>query len=98
MTSTGEWELLDPTVEPGLTRAVIAPRPETMDGKVLGLLANGKPNSEALLHLVQEILADRYQFKGVVARTKASNSRPCPQALLEELVKKCDIVITASGD
>ncbi len=98
MSSIGEWELLDPTVEPRLARAVIAPRPETLDGKVLGLLANGKPNSEALLHLVQEILADRYQFKRVLARTKDNNSRPCVPDLLEELVKECDIVITGTGD
>ena len=98
MTITTRLEVLDPTVEPVPAHTIIARRPETLDGAVLGLLANGKANSVDLLSLVHEVLADRYEFKGVVARNKGNASRPCPSELIEEMTDQCDVVISASGD
>ncbi len=98
MTTATRIEVLDPTVDSIPAQAVIAPRPETLDGVVVGLLANGKRNSVELLEMVQEVLADRYEFKSVVARNKGNASRPCPADLLEELAEECEVVITASGD
>ena len=98
MTTATRIEVLDPTVDPIPAEAVIARRPETLDGTVIGLLANGKRNSVELLEMVQEVLADRYEFKSVVARNKGNASRPCPADLLDELAEKCEVVITASGD
>ena len=98
MTIATRLEVLDPTVAPIPAHAVIAPRPETLDGTVLGLLANGKRNSDELLELVHAILADRYEFKDVVARNKGNASRPCPRDIMDDLAQQCDLVITASGD
>ena len=98
MTIATRLEVLDPTVAPIPAHAVIAPRPETLDGAVLGLLANGKRNSPELLELVHEVLADRYEFKSVVARNKGNASRPCPAEIMDDLAQQCDLVITASGD
>jgi hypothetical protein len=91
-------QVLDPTAAPIPEHAVAAKRPDTLDGLVVGLLANGKLNSEEMLEMVQEILADRYEFKRVIARNKGNASRPCPDDIMSELVEKCDVVITASGD
>jgi hypothetical protein len=98
MVTKTRLEVLDPTVEPIPAHAVIASRPQTLDGAVVGLLANGKRNADVLLEMVQEILADRYEFKEVVARNKGNASRPCPKEIMEELAQRCDVVITASGD
>ena len=98
MTTTTRLQVLDPTVEPIPAEAVIAPRPHTLDGKVVGLLANGKRNADELLEMVHEVLADRYEFGGVVARNKGNASRPCPEDIVDELVENCDVVLTASGD
>ena len=98
MTTAIRIEVLDPTVDPIPAEAVIARRPETLDGAVIGLLANGKRNSDELLEMIQEVLADRYEFKSVVARNKGNASRPCPAELLDELAEQCEVVITASGD
>ncbi len=98
MATATRLQVLDPTVEPIPVNAVIAPRPETLDGTVVGLLANGKHNSPEILEMVQEILADRFEFKGVVFRNKGNASRPCPKDILGEMVEQCDVVITASGD
>ena len=95
---TTNLEVLDPTVEPIPEETIVAKRPDTLDGKVLGLLANGKLNSEEILAMVHEILADRYEFKDVVSRNKGNASRPCPDDIMDELVERCDVVITSSGD
>ncbi len=93
-----KMKVLDPTVQAIPKDAVVAKRPDTLDGKVIGLLANGKINSEEVLALTQEALADRYEFKSVVARNKHNASRPCPEEIIDELVEQCDVVITSSGD
>jgi len=98
MATATRFEVLDPTVEPATVEAAMASRPSTLDGGVLGLLANGKRNSEELLDLLHEVLADSYEFSGVVARNKGNASRPCPTDLMEEMAERCDIVITSSGD
>lgn len=98
MVTAERLRVLDPTVQPIPAEGVVADRPETLDGKVIGLLANGKLNSEEILALAQEVLADRYEFKGVVARNKRNASRPCPEEIIDELVEQCDVVITSSGD
>ena len=77
-------QVLDPTVQAIPEDAVVARRPDTLDGKVIGLLANGKINSEEILALTQEVLADRYEFAGVIARNKHNASRPCPEHIIDQ--------------
>ena len=78
--------------------AVIAPRPESLAGASVGLLSNGKGYAAGFLEMVEEVLPDRYEFGGIVARNKGNASRPCPPEIMRELADQCDVVITASGD
>ena len=39
-------EVLDPTISPRKENTLLADRPETLDGSIVGLLANVKRNSE----------------------------------------------------
>ena len=89
---------LDPTVAPLPADGVIAERPATLDGARLGLLANGKLNSEEMLTALHDVLADRFAFAEVVERNKMNASRPCPQEIIDEMVDLCDVIITSSGD
>jgi len=98
MATATRLQVLDPTVQPIPASAVIAPRPETLDGAVVGLLSNGKRNADVLLGMVHEVLADRFDFKDVMVRDKGNASRPCPTNLLQEMADQCDLVITSSGD
>lgn len=90
--------VLDPTVAPLPADGVVADRPKTLDGARMGLLANGKMNSVEMLIALHDVLADRYEFGGVIERNKMNASRPCPEDIIDELVDKCDVVITSSGD
>lgn len=98
MTSSPGISVLDPTVAPLPADGVIADRPTTLDGVTIGLLANGKLNSVEMLTALHDVLADRYEFGGVIERNKMNASRPCPDDIIEEIVAKCDVVITSSGD
>ena len=99
MASTnGHITTLDPTVAPLPADGVVADRPSSLDGLTVGLLANGKLNSEEMLTAVHDVLADRFEFGGVVERNKLNASRPCPPEIIDEMVDLCDVVITSSGD
>jgi hypothetical protein len=98
MASTSQIVVLDPTEHPVPKHTVLAPRPDTLDGATVGLLANGKHNSEELLEMIGEVLADHYEFAAVVPKNKGNASRPCPEDILRELAEQCDVVVTASGD
>ncbi len=98
MNATTRLEVLDPTVEPIPMDAALAPRPKTLDGTALGLLANGKRNADVLLEMLREILSDRYEFKAVVTKNKGNASRLCPTDIMDEMAELCDVVISASGD
>ena len=91
-------EVLDPTVLPQKESTLLADRPETLNGSIIGLLANGKRNSEELLEHVYEILNEEHNLGVMIADNKGNASRPCPPELLQDMADKCDIVITASGD
>ena len=77
---------------------MLADRPETLDGSIVGLLANGKRNSEELLKYVYEILNEKHNLGVMITDNKGNASRPCPPDLLQNMAEKCDVVITASGD
>ena len=91
-------EVLDPTVLPQKESTLLADRPETLNGSIVGLLANGKRNSEELLEHVYEILNEEHNLGVMIADNKGNASRPCPPELLQDMADKCDIVITDSGD
>jgi hypothetical protein len=92
-------KILDPTVSADDTTDVaVAKRVPDLDGKVLGLLHNGKVNGDHLLDLVREQLASRYGLREVVVVRKPSASRVAEVAVLDRLARECDAVVTAIGD
>jgi hypothetical protein len=91
--------ILDPTVSADdATDVAVAKRVPDLDGKVLGLLHNGKVNGDHLLDLVREQLVARYGVREVVVVRKPSASRVAEGAVLDRLARECDAVVTAIGD
>jgi len=92
-------KILDPTVSPDAAAdAVVAKRVADLDGKVLGLLHNGKVNGDQLLDLVRQELDARYGLRDVVVVRKPSASRVAEDEVLDRLARECDAVVTAIGD
>ena len=90
--------ILDPTIAADFAESPLAKRVADLDGKVLGLLHNGKVNGDHLLDLVREQLATRYRLRDVVVVHKPSASRVAEPDVLDRLARECDAVVTAVGD
>ncbi len=91
--------LLHPGNPPTATDKTLTQRRyKSLDGLRLGLLGNSKLNADKVLDAVGDLLKQRYDIKTVVHRTKPSFSHPAPEALFEELIESCDVVIAGVGD
>lgn len=98
MTQQNELVTLDPRGVSTHRSEGIAARPTTLDGKVIGLLSNNKPNSELLLRDVADLIEAEYAVKRVIAANKGSHRIPAPAEIIAELADKCDVVIAATAE
>lgn len=89
--------VLDPTSQSEPEPPRLAPPLPSLVGSLVGILDNGKVNSDRLLQYVEAILRREYGVREVICRKKPDFSRPAPLALLAEL-RACDAIITATGD
>lgn len=89
-TSTG-------TTSTGKPAAPRAPRPQSLQGKRVGLLINTKQNARPFLEEVGRLLQDQYGVT-LTERTKVNFAVPEPEDVLKELVTQNDVVITGVGD
>ena len=74
----------------------LAPRPASLDGKVIGLLNNTKDLADVLLDEAQQVLLAAFPHATFRHFRKQSVSGASPD-LLEELAS-CNAVVTAVGD
>jgi hypothetical protein len=90
--------VLDPTDEPVRTTFTLAPRPERLAGLTVGIIDNGKKNSDYLLRGILRGLQAGQAPAGSVEVRKPSVSHGIPPLLAEELAGKCQVVIAGIGD
>ena len=89
---------LDPRDTAQPSPAARAIRPASLDGKALGLLSNNKPHSEELLRMVADIIGQRYSLAGVVEYNKGGHQWPADRSALEDLARRCDVIIHATAE
>ena len=75
-----------------------APRLAQLDGIRLGVLDNSKWNASKLLRRTVALLEADTSFASVRIFKKDSFSKPAATALLAEVARESDAVITAIGD
>ncbi len=93
---TDKFIILDPTLEVETTRKERAPRPAAFH--TIGLLDNGKPNSDKLLKKVAAMLESRYPGVQINYYRKPGAYRPAPNTLLDRVAAECDVAIVGIGD
>jgi len=76
----------------------LAPRKGALGGLRLGVLDNTKWNANKLLRGVRDRLAAEHGFAAVNYYRKESFSKNAASALIEEIVRDNDLVLTAIGD
>jgi hypothetical protein len=90
--------VLDPTARANLPEREMASRVDSLEGKVVGILYNFKPNADLILERIEEILSKKFAVKEVVRRSKSDAASGARQEVLDELADRCDLVINGVGD
>jgi len=90
-------DYLDPTDSVAVPRKT-APRPSTLDGKVITLLDISKAKGDHLLDRLEELLRERARPKAIVRKKKPTFARPAPEPLREEIARDTDVLIEALAD
>ena len=89
-------EIYDPSVVP--RKAIpLAPRPADLKGKVVGLFDNTKEQADIVLESLGEELVRRCGVKELITRRGIHYSKPAPLKIVEEMARRCDVVICALG-
>jgi hypothetical protein len=89
--------VLDPTPGAPALAAHMAPGLDSLAGRVVGLLDNGKFNVMRFFDHVEEILRVEHGVREVVRRRKPNQNAPVRPEMLADLTA-CDAVLSAVGD
>jgi hypothetical protein len=91
-------EILDPVGSSQAPSRALAPRPASLQGAVIGVLDNSKPNARVLLEGVARGLAEKLGAREVKRWRKPGASIGATAAVLDEIAAHCGAVLTASAD
>ncbi len=92
------YTLLDPTSQGDAAAKFLAPRLDSLDGKVMGLLNITKNGSDIFLGRVEELMRERFDIAEVISVEKPTFARPAPTELLVDLAERADFVIEGLAD
>jgi hypothetical protein len=92
------FAVYNPTSGPTAEKMGMAPRIENLQNGVLGVIDNGKTNSDTVLNRVVSNLAERYSLEDVVTVKKHSVSHAIKDDAAQMLAQKCDFVLAGIGD
>ncbi len=79
-------------------RVPAVPRFSDLNGKIIGLLDNSKPNADMLEARFEELLKQSYNIAGVIRRRKLTAQQGAPKEYMEDLAAKADFIISGLGD
>jgi hypothetical protein len=75
-----------------------APRIPSLNGKVLGVLYNGRAGGNVVLQELLSLLKSKYTLAEVVFRTKPHAWVSAPEEIFQELAQRCEVALTGVGD
>ena len=93
---TDKFIVLDPTLEVETPRVERAPRAAQLH--TIGLLDNGKQNSDKLLRKLADMLLAQQPNLKINYYRKPGAYRPAPYALLDQVAAECDAALVGIGD
>ena len=91
-------EILDPTVEARKQPLTFVARPDSLQGKRIGLVENTKFNSDKLLAKIGEILKSEYGAAETRMWRKHNAGVPAHAEIIEEAKRGVDVVVAGIGD
>jgi hypothetical protein len=91
-------KVLNPTTGPTHGRRGVAPRLDSLDGRTIGVIWNGRAFGDRILSEVLDILKQRHPIREVVFREKPFLGNIAPEPILAEMAARAHAVITGVGD
>ena len=91
-------KLVEPTAATAAHDNTRASRLDSLEGRTIGLLANGKVNADVLLEETAAIFAEQHGCRILPLVFKRNASAPAPAETISDLASRADLLITASGD
>lgn len=90
------YTMRDPTAELSpVMRARLDP-PANLDGATIGVLSISKERSDEFLDTVSARLQERGHT--IVRFKKPSHTKPAPEAIVQDIVAQCDVVVEGLAD
>ena len=88
----------NPTSGPTAENIGMAPRIENLQNGILGVIDNGKTNSDTVLNRIVTKLTERFSLIDVVTVKKHSVSHAIKDDKARMLAQKCNFVLAGIGD
>ena len=92
-----QFEVLDPTHEAEVEAQAEAARLDSLAGKTVGFISNGKQGVREFLDALERELIDRYGVAEVVRTVKTNYSAPADPEIIEQ-AREWHALIAAVGD
>jgi hypothetical protein len=97
--SLSKASILDPTGNSELaTDVTLAPRLQTLRGKTVAMVDNGKPNGSVLLEEIGRYLRRHHDVGDAVFYTKPYFGTPVETPQIQQIEATCDFAVAAIGD
>ena len=90
-------KFLDPRAAVNPKERPLVPGLDSLEGKVIGIIDNGQSNSTDMFKELAKLLQERLQVKEVLFKTQPSHMQGAPRPTMEEMLNRCDAVITGLG-
>ena len=93
----GTIKFLDPRSQVDPKDRPLAPGLDTLEGKVVGIIDNGQANSTTMFQELVQLMQEKFHTKEVLFKTKPTHMQGAPKPIMEEILSRCDAVITGLG-
>jgi len=90
------YQMLDPTSELSSERRVRRAPPASLESSTIGLMSISKERSMEFLDTVERLLVER--GLAVARFEKPTHTKPAPEALMQEMVERCAVVVVGLAD
>ena len=90
-------KFLDPRATINPKDRPLVPGIETLEGKTVGIIDNGQANSTTMFQELAKLMQEKFHTKEVIFKTKPTHMQGAPKAMMEEILNRCDAVITGLG-
>jgi hypothetical protein len=90
--------VFNPTVAPTEEASTMAARITNFEGLTIGVLDNTKGPAKPIMLRVAELMQQRLGAGEIVYHRKPTFGRVAADEVVEDMVKRCDLVLTALGD